>query len=150
MASWCPLTERRQNGPLFLYLCKNICWRSQTNDADCPNVPRTLKPLCVQEHAGWLRTMVTNNHCCFFESTYLSFDYTVQQNKITKGGVCVHECRQRGAARIKNKPLGKHNNCPVQTMPLSHNLSAALQTQEPLASPIFMQLLCHWRGLRAF
>lgn len=39
----------------------------------------------------------------------------------------MHECRQRGAARIKNKPLGKHNNCPVQKMPLSHNLSAALR-----------------------
>lgn len=42
----------------------------------------------------------------------------------------------QAAARIKNKPLGKHNNCPVQKMPPSHNLSAALQTQEPLASPI--------------
>lgn len=28
----------------------------------------------------------------------------------------MHEC---GAAGIKNKPLGEHDNCPVQKMPLS-------------------------------
>lgn len=57
------------------------------NDADSLNVPKTLKPLCVQVHVGWLSTMVTSNYCCFFKSTYLSFDYTVQQIKLQKGSM---------------------------------------------------------------
>lgn len=39
---------------------------------------------------------------------------------------------QRGAARIKNKPLGKHNNCPVQRMPPSNNLSYNFPNAEEL------------------
>lgn len=52
------------------------------NDADSGK--KKCNPLCVQVHIGWLNTMVANNYFVFFESTYLSSDYTVQQIKLQK------------------------------------------------------------------